>query len=98
MPRTLVALLFTLGLSACGGVVEEADEVQSPPGPASAASTEAEVSTHSAQQWWCELSDPQCSDVRGKLCHPFTTTYCCEEQRITCTCPKATGRWNCPAI
>ncbi len=83
MRRTLLVFIFSLGLSACGGV-EEAAEAQAPEsGPSALA--------------WCELSDPRCSEVRDKLCHPYTTTYCCENERITCTCSVARNKWFCPA-
>ncbi len=84
MGRTLVALLFTLGLSACGGV-EEASE------------GEAEENTHSSLGN-CLVEEPMCSQVEGTSCSPKTTQYCCQDGywRAKCFCWAVNGyRWAC---
>jgi hypothetical protein len=84
MRCTLVALLSTLGLSACGGVVEE-----EPP-------AKVEEDTHSALS--CLVTEPMCPDIEGTSCSPDATRYCCQDGywRAKCYCWKANGyRWVC---
>ncbi len=82
MRRTLVALLFTFGLSACGGVE---------PVPA------AEEDTHSAMEW-CEIGDPSCEELQGTACSTAVPQApCCNPWgRETCICLKREGYWMCP--
>lgn len=86
MRRTLVAVIFSLGLSACGGVVEEA-----PP-----AETVAEENTHSAMA--CSVTDPMCSSIEGTACAPKDTRYCCQDGYwiAKCFCWSVNGyKWAC---
>ncbi|MCY1021745.1 hypothetical protein [Pyxidicoccus sp. MSG2] len=83
MRRTLAALLFTLGLSACGGEEEAA------PTP--------DDGTHSAM-FACTDYLPLCEQVEGRLCGPegFGRPCCSPEgDQQTCIC-QPSGYWSCP--
>jgi hypothetical protein len=85
MRRTLVAFILSLGLSACGGVVEEAtpDEEAASSGPRA--------------MEWCYEGDQSCETLQGQSCRAGTTTPCCQSWgRETCICPKSLGYWMCP--
>jgi hypothetical protein len=71
-------------LVGCGGVVDDA--------PAAVP----EADTHNAMEL-CVLGYPFCRDVQGYRCDAAgtTTTYCCDQERLTCTCNRTTRRWQC---
>ncbi len=85
MRRTLVAFIFSLGLSACGGVVEEAPPAQP-----------AEEPTRTAQA--CPSTMPACSTIEGNACMPKETQYCCQDGSwvAKCFCWSVNGyKWAC---
>ena len=85
MRRTLVAFCLSLGIVACGGVVEDA------------ASPGSEPSNGPSAMAWCSIGDPSCESVLGQACTAGTTRTCCNPWgQDPCTCPKSYGKWLCP--
>ena len=83
MRHTFAALLFIVGLSACGGVEEAAPE--------------AEERTQSSEIP-CSNQYEQCSQVHGNFCGPegFGRACCsAEDQTQICIC-QPSGFWGCP--
>ncbi|MFP2905373.1 hypothetical protein ACLESD_10015 [Pyxidicoccus sp. 3LFB2] len=86
MRRTLVALMFTVGLSACGGV-EEAPETEQP---------------MSVEQAVCSPKSPgpYCWNLNGTTCSRVGTTTCCTDGiwfDYSCKCG-SNYRWDCDEV